>query len=94
MQPTPNSDPTRPDNWPQGNQARSHLSYAAIHLVRGLLYSLSYIGGAATGWSLVVLVLYQPTDWRWAWVGAGGVLAGALAVWLIAYFPPPTRKER
>lgn len=94
MQPTPSSDPTRPEKLSQGRPARSHISYATILLLRHLIYSLSYVGGAATGWSLVCLVLYQPTDWRWAWVGVGGVLAGALAVWLIPYFPEPTRKGR
>lgn len=94
MQRTPTSDPTRPDNQPQGNQTPPRLGYATILLVRSLLYSLSYVGGAATGWSVVVLVLYQPTDWRWAGVGAAGVLAGALAVWLIPYFPALMRKGR
>jgi hypothetical protein len=94
VQPTPPSDPTHPESLPHDTQAPTRLSYATVLLVRGLLWSLSYVSGATTGFSLVALVLYQPTDWRWAWVSAGGVLAGACAVWLIPYFPAPTRKGR
>lgn len=66
---------------------RSAIRRATTRLIRFVLYALSYIGGAATGTSAMTLVLYQPTDWRWAWLGAGGLLAGACAVGLIPYFP-------
>lgn len=67
----------------------SPFSPATTRLIRWFLYAMSHLGGAATGTSIMGLVLYQPTDWRWAWLGAGGLLAGACAVGLISYFPRP-----
>lgn len=67
----------------------SPFSRATTRLIRGFLYAMCHLGGAATGTSIMSIVLYQPTDWRWAWLGAGGLLAGACAVGLIGYFPRP-----
>ncbi|MEW5683801.1 MAG: hypothetical protein AB1942_02670 [Pseudomonadota bacterium] len=70
------------------------FSHATTRVVRFCLYALSVLGGAATGTSVVALVLYQPFDRRWALLGAAGVLAGACAVRLIAYFPKDEEGER
>jgi len=73
---------------------RSAIGPSTTRLIRLVLYALSYLGGAATGTSAVTLLLYRPTDWRWAWLGAGGLLAGACAVGLIAYFPKDKEAPR
>ncbi len=66
---------------------RSTSRRTARQLVRFSLYALSYLGGSATGTSAVALVLYQPADWRWVFLGVGGLLAGACAAGLAPYFP-------
>lgn len=63
-------------------------------LIRFVLYALSYLGGAATGTSATALLLYQPADLAWAWLGVGGLLACACAVGLFAYFPKEEGSER
>lgn len=79
MQPLPTSNRNR--------QRRRHRGSAARRLIRATLFLLSSLGGTATGTSAVTLLLYQPADWRWVWLGAGGLLAGVCAVELIRYFP-------
>lgn len=89
-----------PENHHRGDaRSRARLAPTALRRavtrqIRFVLYALSYLGGAATGTSAMTLLLYQPTDWRWAWLGAGGMLAGACAVGLIAYFPKGDGVER
>lgn len=73
---------------------RRAFGRATNRLIRFALYALSFLGGAATGTSATALVLYQPTDWRWAWLGVGGLVAGACAVGLIRYFPRDEGTER
>lgn len=69
-------------------------SRPTIRMIRRLLYAMSHLGGAATGTSVTVLILYRPVDWRWVWLGVGGLLAGVCAVLLIAYFPAPKGHAR
>lgn len=83
MQDIPTSDTPRRGQHP----CRATASRAATRLARGLIYLGCYLSGAATGTSLIALLLYQSTDWRWAWLGLGGLLGGACSVRLIAYFP-------
>lgn len=87
------SDTDHRDDTAHDKQPGRSAIGRATRLVRFVLYALSYIGGAATGTSAMTLVLYQPTDWRWAWLGAGGLLAGACAVGLIPYFPKDDGEE-
>lgn len=75
-------------------QGRTACEWPTTRLIRFALYALSFLGGAAAGTSVTTIVLYQPTDWRWAWLGAGGLLAGACAVGLIRYFPRDEGTER
>lgn len=88
--------PPRTTDTPQcnhtGDDAQSvgsPFGPATARLIRWFLYGICLLGGAATGTSIVTLLLYQPTDWRWAWLGAGGLLTVACAVGLSGYFPRP-----
>lgn len=92
--PSPSDTDHRDDTAHDTQPGPSAIRRASTRLIRFVLYALSYIGGGATGTSAMTLVLYQPTDWRWAWLGAGGLLAGACAVGLIPYFPKDDGEER
>lgn len=92
--PSPNDTDRRSDDPSRTPEGRSAFGRATTRLIRFVLYALSYVGGAATGTSAMTLLLYQPTDWRWAWLGAGGLFAGACAAGLIRYFPKDDGDEQ
>lgn len=94
MPPSPTSGPMNANHdLPDETAARSSLSRATTLIVRRLLFSFSYIGGAATGSSYVASVLYQPIDWAWALLGVGGLVIAVCAAGLIGYFPAPAQNE-
>lgn len=92
MPPSPFKPNFRYDDGSKSTVAAFRSRRAIRLVIRGLLFKLSYLGGSATGGSVMVLLLYRPIDWRWGWIGIGGIAAGALATWLIAYFPKPGRE--
>lgn len=92
MHPSPSSDPTHSTRHPlEVGPTPPRRNRVSVLLVRGLLYSFAHLGGAATGSAFVALLTVHPTDWRWVWLGVGGLLMALCAVFLIPYLPGEPR---